>query len=317
MLAGFLHGLLNPDFWIGVGITAGIYAIFTLGLQLNAGFTGLFNFGQAGFMAIGAYAMALLVVKLGWPLWLAFPAALVPPILAGLLIGLPTLRLRADYFAIATLALAEIVRYVAQNASFAGGNQGLLGYDRDWRMVADWLLGGLAAVGLGQLYQLPLLVLVWGVFVVCALLLAWLQRTPWGRVLRAVREDEDAARALGKNVFLYKLQSLALAAATGAIAGYFLALNVTIVYPVLFEPTFTFLGYAILVLGGLASYRGVAAGSLILWTVLEGTRLIDLPLRSEQEAALRFMIIGLVLILVPALRPQGLFGRREEMLLRR
>ena len=126
-----------------------------------------------------------------------------------------------------------------------------------------------------------MLIAVWVAFALLVLAISWLQRTPWGRVLRAIREDEDAARALGKNVFVYKLQSLMIAAALGAVAGYFLALNVTIVYPNEFEPTFTFFGYAILVLGGFASYFGVIAGALLLWTILEGTRLVQLPVSAR------------------------------------
>jgi branched-chain amino acid transport system permease protein len=142
-----------------------------------------------------------------------------------------------------------------------------------------------------------------------------LQRTPWGRVLRAVREDEDAARALGKRTLVYKLQSLAMGATLGAMAGWFLALNLNFLNPIEFEPLITFLGYAVLVLGGLASYWGIAVGSVILWTILEGTRFIDLPISAEKEAAVRFMIVGLLLILLMAFRPQGLFGKREEMVL--
>src|SRR5689334_15762382 len=98
--------MLHLDFWIGVGVVAGIYGIFTLGLQINVGFTGLLNLGQAGFMSIGAYAMGMLVVDAGWSIWAAMPAAILVAVLAGLLVGLPSLRLRSDYFAIATIAFA-------------------------------------------------------------------------------------------------------------------------------------------------------------------------------------------------------------------
>jgi branched-chain amino acid transport system permease protein len=142
-----------------------------------------------------------------------------------------------------------------------------------------------------------------------------LQKTPWGRVLRAVREDEDAARALGKNTFAYKLQSLMIGAALGAIAGYFLALNLAFVSPESFEPLFTFIGYAVLILGGLASYVGVALGAIVLWTLLEATRFLDLPLAAEKVAALRFLLVGLLLIGLMAFRPEGILGKRREMVL--
>ncbi len=307
---------MSIDFWIGVGVIAGIYGIFTLGLQLNAGFTGILNFGQAGFMAIGAYTVGLLVTEQGWSLWVALPAGVCLSVVAGVLVGLPSLRLRSDYFAIATIAFAEIVRYTLQNAEFAGGNQGVLGFDAQWQDVVAWMLKQLAPLGLGAHGQLPLLIVVWVVFVGLVVGLARLQKTPWGRVLRAVREDEDAASVLGKNVLSYKLQSLGIAAALAAIAGFFLALNVTYLYPSVFDPSFTFLGYAALVLGGLASYWGVALGAVLFWTLIEGTRFLELGLNSGQQAALRFIIVGLFLIGLSMWRPQGLLGNRAEMVAR-
>jgi len=308
---------VSLDFWLGVGVSAGVYAIFVLGLQVNVGFTGLLNLGQAGFMSIGAYAIGLLVTEAGWPLLASLPAAIVIAMLAGLLVGLPSLRLRSDYFAIATIAFAEIVRYTFQNAAFAGGNQGIIGYDQEWRDLAGWALRKLGPLGLGGATQLPLFVVVWLCFGLCLAGLLLLQASPWGRVLKAIREDEEAAAALGKNVLAYKLQSLAIAAALAALAGFFLALNVTYLYPREFDPTFTFLGYAMLVLGGFASYAGVALGSALLWSVMEGLRFLQLPLSSGQLGSLRFVLIGLILILLSMLRPQGLLGRKAEMQLSR
>lgn len=306
----------SGDFWIAVGVLAGIYGIFTLGLQLNVGFTGIANFGQAGFMAIGAYGMGVLVVEAGWSFGWAMLGAMGMAIGAGLLIGLPSLRLRSDYFAIVTLAFAEIVRITALNArEITGGNQGLRQFDLAWVDFANPIGADLADIGLesGRPDLIVLLIVTWLVFGVLALGLTRLQRTPWGRVIRAVREDEDAARALGKNPFLYKLQSLMLAAAIGAIAGYLLALQLIQLNPDSFQPLFTFIGYTILVLGGLASYAGVVVGTVIIWVLLEGTRFIDLPLSSDKIAPLRFMIIGLVLILVMVFRPHGILGKRQEM----
>jgi branched-chain amino acid transport system permease protein len=309
-------------FWVGVGILAGTYTIFALGLQLNVGFTGIVNFGQAGFMAIGAYSMAILVVKVGWSFWLAMPAAVLIAMAFGLLVGLPSLRLRADYLAIATIAFAEIVRLSAQNArTLTGGNQGIFCegatcYDDTWRSVSDKMESWLQSLGWSNPETLvPLLIVVWVVALLVTAGLSFAQRSPWGRVLRAIREDEDAARALGKNTLAYKLQSLAIAAALGALSGFFLALDLATVHPQDFLPFVTFIGYAVLVLGGLASYWGVAIGAIIMWTILEGTRFIDLPITAEREAAVRFIIVGLLLILLMAFRPQGIFGKQEEMVL--
>jgi branched-chain amino acid transport system permease protein len=304
-------------FWTSVGILAGTYVLFTLGLQLNVGFTGIVNFGQAGFMAIGAYAMGILVVKAHWSFWLAMPTAVFFAIAFGLLVGLPSLRLRADYFAIATIAAAEIVRLTAQNArDLTGGNQGLFGFDESWNSLSDQIDSWLQSLGWSDPETLfPLFLVVWATALVATVILHFTTKSPWGRVLRAVREDEDAARALGKNTLAYKLQSLAIAATLGALAGFFLAINLNFLNPDEFEPVFTFIGYAVLVLGGLASYWGVAGGAIIMWTILEGTRFVDLPISAEREAAVRFMIVGLVLILLMAFRPQGIFGKKEEMVL--
>ncbi len=312
-IAAFTHA----DFWLGVGIVAGIYGIFTLGLQLNVGFTGIVNLGQAGFMAIGAYAMAILILTYAWPPWLALPVATLLAMLAGVIVAAPAVRLRGDYLAIATIAAAQIVQSAVQNSmSITGGNNGLLGFDATWQSIQAVVLGALSAIGLGDLDQIPLFLMTWLIFGLLLAILVTLQHTPWGRVLRAIREDEDAAEALGKNAYAYKIQSLALAAGIGAIAGYLLALNITLIYPGTYSADFTFIGFAILVLGGLGSYSGVALGAILLWFVLEGTRFVGLPLSADKVAALRLLIVGLVLILVMALRPQGILGKREEMVLR-
>ncbi len=309
--------LAAPDFWIGVGIVSGIYSIFTFGLQLNVGLTGIFNFGQAGFMAVGVYSMAILILTFGWNPLLALPAATVIAMVVGILIGISSLRLSGDYLAMATIAAAQIVQSIAQNAgALTGGNQGLLGYDATWTNIAKWMLNRLSAVGLGDQSQLPLFIVTWLTFGILLILLKAAQRTPWGRVLRAIREDEAAVEALGKNTFAYKLQSLAIAAAFGAIAGYLLALNITLIYPQSFSANFTFIGFAILVLGGLGSYVGVALGSILLWTVLEATSFIRLPISADKVAAVQMLIVGLVLIGVMVLRPQGLLGKHQEMILR-
>jgi branched-chain amino acid transport system permease protein len=304
-------------FWTGVGILAGIYTIFALGLQVNVGFTGIYNFGQAGFMAVGAYSMAILVTDTGLNFWVSLPIAILITMAFGLVVGLSSLRLRADYFAIATIAASEAVRIFILNArTFTEGAQGIIGFDDSWDSLNDSIISGLENLGWSDPETLfPLFLVVWAVALLLMVGLTALQKTPWGRVLRAVREDEDAARALGKNAFAYKLQSLAIAASLAAIAGFFLAINLRFLVPDEFLPIFTFIGYAVLVIGGVANYWGVAAGAVILWTVLEGLRFLELPLSETRIAALRFLLLGVVLILLMAFRPQGIFGKREEMVL--
>ena len=316
-ILGFsLDAFTSLGFWAGVGVIAGIYTIFALGLQINVGFTGIFNFGQAGFMAVGAYSMAILITDAGLSFWLALPVSILITMLFGLLIALPAVRLRTDYLAIVTIAAAEAIRLTALKAQFTGGAQGIYGFDETWDEISDTIEGWLEALGWSNLETLaPLFLVVWATAIALTFALHFLQKTPWGRVLRAVREDEDAARALGKNAFAYKLQSLVIAAALGAIAGMFLAINLRFVIPDEFLPIFTFLGYAVLVLGGLANYFGVAIGAIIFWTILEGLRFIELPISEVKITALRFILVGLSLILLMAFRPQGMFGKREEMVL--
>jgi branched-chain amino acid transport system permease protein len=317
--------LADVSFLIGiVGVTAGYYTIFALGLQLNVGYSGIVNFGQAGFMAVGAYSMAILTVDTGLSFWLAMPVAIAIAVAFGLIVGLPSLRLRADYLAIATIAFAEIVRLMAQNSrGLTGGNQGFacndqqtVCYDDTWIDIEDrwldWLEDNLGT-DIDTLF--PLFVVTWVVALILTAIMYFVQRTPWGRVLRAIREDEDAARALGKNTLAYKLQSLGISAALAAIAGFLLALNISQINPLEFEPLFTFIGFAVLFLGGLANYWGVAIGAIMMWFLIEGSRQLDLGFSDDQEAALRFIIVGVVLILLMAFRPQGIFGKRQEMVL--
>ena len=320
-----LSGVTDVGFLIGiVGVTAGIYTIFALGLQLNVGFTGIINFGQAGFMAVGAYAMAILTVDTGLSFWLAMPVAIAITVAFGALIGLTSLRLRADYLAIVTIASAEIVRLLAQNwngltggvQGFACNDQQTVCYDDSWLRIEDGVSDQLTeSIGTDIDTLFPLFVATWVTALILIAVMHFVQQTPWGRVLRAVREDEDATRALGKNTLAYKLQSLGISAAFASIAGFFLALNISQLNPLSFEPLFTFIGFAVLFLGGLANYWGVAFGAIVMWFLIEGTRSIDLGLGSTKEAALRFIIVGVVLILLMAFRPQGIFGKRQEMVL--
>ena len=305
--------LLAFGFWAFVLTFAGIYAIFVLGLQVEVGDTGLINFGHVAFMAIGAYTMGLLVTN-DVTVWLAIPAAMAAAAAGGVLLGLPTLRLRADYFAITTIAAGEILRIAIQNEQgTTGGTQGLRGASGPWRDfnrdVIDWFDG----IGVELDRRVPLLVLVWVTALLIVALLLYLGRTPWRRVLRAVRENEEAAAATGKPVFSYKLQALALGSAIAGLAGVFFTLFSNTLFPTNFEPIFTFVGFAILILGGIGSYFGVVVGSIVIAFIVSGTRFIDFPLDADKVAALRFVVIGLIIMGMMAFRPQGLFGKKEEL----
>lgn len=323
-----MNVLTSLDFWAFVGVVAGIYTIFALGLQVQFGFTGLMNFGHVAFMAISAYTMAILVVKSDWPLWAAAFAAVGAGVAFGLIVGLPSLRLRADYFAITTIAFAEIVRYVALNwESLTGGSQGsiaLAGPAQAATFNSSWVefqtrVGDRLSPVLGDepSKDLVMMVIVWAA-ALTLLVLTWLVlRSPWGRVLKAIREDEDATSALGKNVFSYKLQSLALGAALGAVAGLFYAFQFSFFAPGDFEPLITFFAWTVVILGGTARVWSVPVGAIVFGVIYAGTRFFDFPpftyFDSPERAYLRLVAIGLLLILLMAFRPQGIFGKKEDL----
>ena len=320
-----MSALGSGGFWAFVGVVAGIYTIFALGVQLQFGFAGLLNFGQVAFMAVGAYTMAILVVKEGWSMWLAAPLAIVAAAAAGLLLGIPSLRLRADYFAIVTIAFSEIVRYVATNeTSLTGGSQGTIAlgpvgtasqYNGQWGRLEGHVQH---ALGFSS-SDATMLVIVWTAAVVL-LTLTWLAlRTPWGRVLRAIRDDEDAAASLGKNTFAYKLQALALGAALAGIAGLFYAWEFSFFSPDDFAPLLTFFAWMILLLGGVGRVWAVPVGAVVFGFIFAGTRFLNFPpfswFASDQRAYLRLIIVGLIILVLVLVRPQGLLGNKREMVL--
>jgi ABC-type branched-subunit amino acid transport system permease subunit len=276
--------------------------------------------------------MAILVVRLSAPLWLAALAGLLAAVAFSILLGVPSLRLRADYLAIVTVAGGEIVRFLALNmldlTGGAVGSIGMLGqgnlaqYNTGWdEMLAGftaWLSG---MVGQAATRDLAMLLIVWALALI-ALTLFWLMiRSPWGRVLRSIREDEAAAAAVGKNVFGYKLQVLILGAVLGGLAGLLLAWQISVFSPTDYEPTFTFYAYLILILGGMTRLWSIPLGALLFGLLFAGTRFLDFwPLSlvdSGARAFLRLEIVGLLLIVLMAVRPQGLLGNRRELMLER
>jgi branched-chain amino acid transport system permease protein len=258
-------------------------------------------------------------------MWLAAPLAIGAAAVAGVLVGLPTLRLRGDYFAIVTIAFSEIVRWVATNEDgLTGGAQGTINlggpgaatqYNGQWERFQSWV-GTQLHIGDRDVVML---VIVWSVTLVLLWLTARLARTPWGRVLRAIREDEVATSSLGKNVFGYRLQALAVGAALAGLAGCFYAWQFSFFSPDAFQPLITFFGWMILILGGVGRVWAVPVGALVFGFLFSATRFFDFApfsyLDSADRAYVRLMVIGLVIIGLVLFRPQGLIGRREEMVL--
>jgi neutral amino acid transport system permease protein len=313
-----------------VGREAIIFALAAIGLNVHFGYTGLLNFGQVGFMAIGGYGVAISVLEWGVPLGVGVLIGILAATALALLLGLPTLRLRADYLAIVTIAASEIFRLMMSAPSwrdFTGGSDGLTGFSSgfyDLNLFPDGSYG-FGPWRYSERTLWPLFV-GWILVLLAVGLVYLLMRSPWGRVVKAIREDEDAVRALGKNVYGYKMQSLILGGVIGAIGGMFWVVAQAAITPGSFSPIPTFYAYAALILGGLARIWGPVIGSMIFWGLLTFTdeivrELVDneyIPrsvLDANQAGNVRFMLVGVGLILLLVFRPQGIFGDRREIAL--
>jgi branched-chain amino acid transport system permease protein len=325
--------IFNLPFWIFVAVIAGIYTIFALGLYLQYALAGLPNFGHVAFAALAAYTMAILIIHVNVPMPVAALAGLLVAVLFALVLGVPSLRLRADYLAIATVAGAEIVRYLALNMQgLTGGPIGSIGmlgpsqlaqYNQSWEALLRPIIAALAqnpVLAHVASRDFAMLLIVWATALVLLLVFWLMVRSPWGRMMRAIREDEDAAAAVGKNVFRAKMQVLILGALLGGLAGLLLAWQIGIITPDDYQPTFTFYAYLILILGGTTRIWAIPVGALLFGLLYSGTRFLNFyPLSlfdSGDRAYLRLILVGLLLIVLMAIRPQGLFGNRRELLLR-
>jgi len=306
--------------------TTAAYALAAIGLAVHFGFTGLLNFGQAGFMALGGYAFAVSVVQFGLPVWFGVLMTIVVTTIFALILGIPTLRLRADYLSIVTIAAAEIVRLTVKTPEFSGitgGSQGINGSGRAFYDQTNPLPDGRFGWGVLTYNENDWWVRIVGwALVALACLLVWLlMRSPWGRVIRGIREDEDSVRSLGKNVYSYKMQALILGGVLGGLAGALFILPRSL-QPDNYGTQMTFFLYTILLLGGAATVFGPVIGAIIFWVVLSlSDGLLSLavsqhwiPISSVQQGPIRFIIVGVALMLLVIFRPQGIFGKKKEAL---
>ena len=311
------------------GADAIVFALAAIGLNVHFGYTGLLNFGQAAFMAVAGYGMASIVATWGMSFWVGILVGLAATIVLALLLGVPTLRLRADYLAIVTIAAAEIVRLVLGSVTlrdYFGGRDGLQEFSGTFAALNPF--GGPTGVG-ALTYRAPdawVNVVGWSLVAISCLLVWGLMRSPWGRVLKAIREDEDAVRSLGKNVYAYKMQSLIIGGLIGALAGFTVALQQAAINPSNFTTDVTFFAYTVLILGGAARVLGPVVGAVIFWlliSVLGGffsqaaanNVIPDWLMNQNQASLVRFIVMGLALMLLMIFRPQGIFGDRRELAL--
>ncbi|WP_189343680.1 MULTISPECIES: branched-chain amino acid ABC transporter permease [unclassified Mesorhizobium] len=295
--------------------TALIFSLVTLGLNLQWGLTGLFNVGLAGFVAIGAYTSALLTTPddaarlggFGLPIVVGCAGAMVVGGVAAALTGMATLRLRSDYLAITTFGVAVVVQLVALNAQkLTGGPFGIGFIPRPF--------GGLAETPL--LFNLSNLAVVSVVTLIAYLALEHLSRSPWGRVLKALREDERAAISLGKSARFYRVQAFAVGGAIMALAGALQAHFTGFIAPDNYLPILTFQVWVMLIVGGSGSNLGAVVGSVLVWGIWAGsgtaTSVFFPPEQQARAASLQIVAIGVMLCVILLIRPNGLFGDRPR-----
>lgn len=313
------------------GSQAIFFALMGIGLNVHFGYTGLLNFGQIGFAMLGGFGIAISVTTWGLPFLVGVLIGLLWAVIFALLLGLPTLRLRADYLAIVTIAAAEILRLAFRSVSatdVTGGSSGLSGFNNAFYAAAPFSTAQRFTI-LGARWsgaEIWVAIVGWSLVAVLCVLVWLLMRSPWGRVVKAIREDEDAARSLGKNVYAYKMQSLVLGGLFGALGGMVYVVSTGAANPDQFQSANTFLAYAALILGGTARVLGPVIGSMIFWFLLQftdsgfrtliSTGVIPSELLSSTDVAqIRFVLVGVGLMALLIFRPQGIFGDRREVML--
>jgi branched-chain amino acid transport system permease protein len=290
------------DFLLGALVLAGLYGILAVSLHLQFGETGLLDFGLAGFFGIGAYATSIGAAHgLSWPLGMAIGMVLAA--LAGAAVGLLGRTLTAEYWAIATLALAELVRLVALNASFTGGTNGLstarpffTGISDPTLRDAAWLLTAASVLAL------------------CALVAWRITGTQFGRVLRMVREQEQLAASLAHDVVGAKVRAMAVSAPMAALAGSLYTHYISFVGPGDIDPFLTFIVFTMVVVGGLGRLWGVVLGAVLVQLLYDATRYLGdvVPISPNAAGGLRILIIGGALLGFLLFRPGGLLPERRR-----
>ncbi len=279
----------------------GIYAILAISLNLEAGYTRLMNFGKVAFFAIGAYTSALFSMA-GMPFIAGLAAGMLLSGIFGLLVATPTLRLRADYLAIVTIAFGEILRlFLLNEVWLTNGPMGIRGIKQPLFSV------------FGGDYMLFYVLLVFAVLLICYVFAEKMINSPFGRVLKAIRDDEDAVQAFGKNTYMFKIRIFVIGSVMAGVAGTLFAHYLVFISPDMFYPVLTFSVWTMMVIGGKANNLGVISGAVIVQVLERGTRFlkdfVELPVEPSN---LRIIVIGLLLILFIMYRPDGLIRERKS-----
>ncbi|MCD6096837.1 branched-chain amino acid ABC transporter permease [bacterium] len=278
-------------------ILIGIYLILAISLQLSVGFTGLLNLGHIAFYAIGAYISALLALA-GLPFWFCFLLAGIGAMFFGFLLAISTNKLKGDYLALATLAFTFVIYAITLNwTGLTRGPLGLPGIPKP------------SLFGFTFSDNFSFLVLVFVIALISYLIITRITKSPFGRVLEAIRDDELATRVLGKNTFKMKSYALGISAFFAGIAGSLYAYYITFIDPSSFTLSQLIPVLAIVIIGGLASLKGTIIATIILVLLPEPLRFVGFP--SSIIGPARQMIYALLLLLILIKKPRGLYGRIE------
>lgn len=310
-----------------VGVPAVAYALAGLGLNLQFGYAGLWNYGHVVAVAAGAYGAAI-PMEAGASLAVGVLCGVAAALVVSLFLGVAALRLRLDYLAIATIAFAEIFRQVVRSnwaEPVTGGVFGIQQFANDFFNLNPINKGRYGWGGFSYDYRsLWIMIVGWTLIAIGVLGMYLLVHSPWGRAVRAIREDEQVARSLGKNVFFIRLQSFMIGSVFGAFAGVLLAFANN-VNPEFYNLILTFWIYTALLIGGMGRVLGPVAGAVVFWFLFqwfEGFMRSSIEegwygslLQDTDAGPFRFMLFGLILMLLVVFRPQGFFGDKEEALL--
>jgi branched-chain amino acid transport system permease protein len=284
------------EYFLHIIVISGIYIILALSLNLIVGFTGLPALGHAAFSCIGAYTSSLLALNLGLSPWVGLILGACLAGLSGVVIGYPAVRLKGDYLALATFGLGVIVYSIAKNwVSLTRGPMGLPG------------IPGFSIFGyeLSEIWQYLILVVFF--VLITIFVINRIVKSPFGRVLRSIREDEVASEALGKDINKHKLIVFVVGAFFAGIGGSLYAHYITFIDPSSFTVTESITILLMVIFGGMGSIQGSVVGAVILVVIPELLRFLGVP--SSIAAPLRQMIYGLLLVVLMIRRPQGIMGR--------